>query len=68
VSKFDNTLFETAVKNGAIHPQVTRQEILLLVGEAKDKSTKAKLAGLQKLWQAATDSDRQQFKAWSATN
>jgi hypothetical protein len=68
VSKFDNTLFETAVKNGAIHPKVTREEILLLAGKPKDKSTKSKLAGLQKLWQAATDSDRQQFKEWSASN
>jgi Uncharacterized protein conserved in bacteria (DUF2057) len=78
MSKFDNTLFETAIKNGAIHPNVTRREILQMAAKAKtsnpDKSTqsaptqsaKSRLEALKTLWQKATDSDRQEFKAWCA--
>jgi hypothetical protein len=67
--------FNAAIKSGAVHPAVTRSEILELAAEASSdestkttQQTKSSLSALKLLWAMATDADRKQFIEWCMNN
>jgi len=75
LSKFADVQFDAAIRSGAVHPAVTRSEILELAaegssGESKKtaEQTKSSLSALKLLWAKATDADRKQFIEWCMNN
>ena len=66
LAKFDDAQFDAAIKSGAVHPAVTRGEILALglqravrVSQQKRTSkTKSRLSGLKALSLKTTDADK----------
>jgi hypothetical protein len=75
LSKFADVQFDAAIKSGAVHPAVTRSEILELAAEGssgESKKTaeqiKSSLPALKLLWAKATDADRKQFIEWCVNN
>jgi hypothetical protein len=75
LSKFSDVQFNAAIKSGAVHPAVTRSEILELAAEASSdestkttQQTKSSLSALKLLWAMATDADRKQFIEWCMNN
>jgi hypothetical protein len=75
LSKFDDIQLEAAIKSGAVHPAVTRSEILELAAEGSSgestktpQQAKSMLSGLKLLWGKATDADRKQFIEWCMNN
>ena len=71
LSKFDDVQLDTAIKSNAIHPAVTRREILALAAEGDtatprdiSEENKSRLSALKTLWAKASDADRKQFIEW----
>jgi hypothetical protein len=67
LSRFTNAQLENAIRNGEIHPWVTRQDVLLLAGK-EPKPKKSKLEALKTSWEKAAEKDREEFKSWCAAN
>jgi hypothetical protein len=72
LSKLGDGNLDAAIKKGAIHPALTRREVLDLVAEhstgSSDKISvrdKSKFAELRALWKRAPDADRRQFIEWA---
>ena len=75
LSKFGDVQLAAAIKSGAVHPAVTRSEILELAAEGSSSEltktpqhTKSSLSALKVLWAKATDADRKEFTEWYMNN
>jgi len=74
LSKFDDQQFDLALRSGAIHPAVTRQDVLGLAATSGSivrsalRSARSTLKTLRALWAKTSEVEREQFKAWCDHN